>query len=71
MQEFYKQITLIRQLNEILIKHIEDIDNKNYLKSDFSKIKEEFIIKNNNIYVKNKEFFINDPTNIFEIFLHK
>ena len=71
MQEFYKQITLIRQLNEILIKHIEDIDNKNYLKSDFSKIKEEFIIKNNNIYVKNKEFFINDPTKIFEIFLLK
>lgn len=71
MQEFYKQITSIRQLNEILIKHIEDIDSKDYFKNDLSKLNSEFVIKNNNIYVKNKEVFENDPTKIFEIFMLK
>ena len=35
MQEFYKHISVVKQLNEILIKHIEDINGKKHLKKDF------------------------------------
>ena len=37
MQEFYKHISVVKQLNEILIKHIEDINGKKHLKKDFLK----------------------------------
>ena len=70
MQNFYKHITNIKQLNEILIKHIENsIDEKENNENKI--INEEFIIKNNNISIRDKSIFINNPSNIFKIFLLK
>ena len=70
MQIFYKHITNVKQLNEILLKYIEDKmtgPKENYDK----KIKEDFYIKKNIVYVKSDEVFIKNPTKIFEIFLLK
>ena len=70
MQIFYKHITNIRQLNEILLKDIEDkmfSSIENYDK----KIGEDFYVKKNVISVKNEEVLIKNPTKIFEIFLHQ
>ena len=71
MQEFYKHISVVKQLNEILIKHIEDINGKKHLEKDFLKTDADFIIKNNNVYARNKDVFIKNPTKIFEIFTLK
>ena len=70
MQKFYKHIANIKQLNEILIKYIEDsIDER---KNNENKIiNKEFYIKNNSISIKDKSIFINNPSKIFEIFLLK
>ncbi len=70
MQNFYKHITNIKQLNEILIKYIENTENS-YLKENSMLIREKFYIKNNNISVKDKSVFVENPSNIFEIFLLK
>lgn len=70
MQNFYKHITNIKQLNEILIKYIESTENS-YLKENSMLIREKFYIRNNSISVKDKNVFIENPSNIFEIFLLK
>ena len=70
MQNFYKHIANIKQLNEILIKHIENsIDEKENDKNKI--IIKDFYIKNNSISLINKNVFINNPSKIFEIFLLK
>ena len=48
MQNFYKHITNIKQLNEILIKYIESTENS-YLKENSMLIREKF-------YIRNKQF---------------
>ena len=70
MQIFYKHITNIKQLNEILLKYIEH-QEKNFIEDDGKNIGKYFSVKNNSISVKNKDVFIKDPSKIFEIFLLK
>ena len=70
MQKFYKHIANIKQLNEILIKYIEDSTDERKNNENKS-INEEFYIKNNSISIKDKSIFINNPSKMFEIFLLK
>ena len=70
MQIFYKHITNIKQLNEILLKYIEP-QVENFIEDDDRNIGKYFSVKNNSISVKNKDVFIKDPSKIFEIFLLK
>ncbi len=70
MQVFFKNITNIKQLNEILLKHIEHKESN--FKIDYDKkIGEDFYIKDNNVSVESKEIFVNNPKRIFEIFFLK
>ena len=56
MQVFFKNITNIKQLNEILLKHIEHKESN--FKIDYDKkIGEDFYIKDNNVSVESKEIF--------------
>ena len=68
MQNFYKHITNIKQLNEILIKHIENNINGSD-QTDSRIIFNDFFVRNNTIRVEDKEIFINDPGKILKIFL--
>ena len=68
MQNFYKHITNIKQLNEILIKHIENNINGSD-QTDSHIIFNDFFVRNNTIRVEDKEIFINDPGKILKIFL--
>lgn len=70
MQNFYKHIFNIKQLNEILIKHIENTIDESAI-SENKIINKDFYIKNNTISVKSKNVFIDNPSKIFEIFLLK
>jgi len=71
MQRFYKHITNIKQLNEILIKHFENVINEDNKLYDKSTENDFFIFKNGAISVKNKNVFIKDPSKLFEIFLQR
>mgnify|MGYP001293636686 CR=1 FL=1 len=68
MQNFYKHITSIKQLNEILIKYIE---NTMYKKDNIEKIiiNNKFYTENDVISTFNKNVFIENPSNLLEIFL--
>ena len=68
MQSFYKHITNIKQLNEILIKHIENNIN-GHNKTDSKIIFNDFLVRNNTIRVGNNDIFIKDPGKILKIFL--
>ena len=71
MQRFYRHITNIKQLNEILIKHFENVINKdNEIYYEY-KENNSFIFKNKTISVKNKNVFVKDPSKLFEIFLER
>ena len=68
MQKFYKHISTIKQLNEIIIKHIEDLENTNSTKKEIV-IDNSFYINNKSVTIKNKKIFIEDPSILFKIFL--
>ena len=68
MQSFYKHITNIKRLNEILIKHIENNIN-GHNKTDSKIIFNDFLVRNNTIRVGNNNIFIKDPGKILKIFL--
>lgn len=70
MQIFYKHISNIKQLNEILIKYIENLQvGGDFLKTKI--INNIFYIKNNTISVNNKNIFQEYPSKLLEIFLIK
>jgi UTP:GlnB (protein PII) uridylyltransferase len=68
MQSFYKHITNIKQLNEIIIKYIE---NSMHEGGDIKKIEINnfFYIQNNVVSAFDKNIFIKDPSKLLEIFL--
>lgn len=70
MQSFYKHITNIKQLNEILVKHIENPIDKNFFQKA-KIINKNLYVHDNILSVKNIDVFKNDPSKIFEIFLLK
>ena len=70
MQNFYKHISNIKQLNEILVKYIEDPSSEKFFQKT-KIINDVFYIKNNTISIKNKNVFQKYPSKLFEIFLLK
>ena len=68
MQNFYKHITNIKQLNEILVKHIENPIDKNFFQKA-KIINKNLYVHDNILSVKNIDVFKNDPSKIFEVYL--
>jgi len=68
MQNFYKHITNIKQLNEIIIKYIE---NSMHEGGNIKKIEinNSFYIQNNVVSAFDKNIFIKNPSKLLEIFL--
>ena len=70
MQNFYKHITNIKQFNEILVKHIENIED-GFSNENCKNINDEFYVKNNTISIKDNDIFAKQPSKIIEILLLK
>ena len=70
MQNFYKHISNIKQLNEILVKFIENPSGEKFFQKS-KIINDVFYVKNNSISVKNRNIFHKHPSKLLEIFLIK